>query len=84
MDIEKRITTVQADHDALIKRRVGLLSQAERIRDEISKINEEILRCQGAYQILTELKEEKSATEKTSAPESDGCPVGGAEKETNG
>ena len=77
MDIEKRITTVQADHDALIKRRVGLLSQAERIRDEISKINEEILRCQGAYQILTELKEEKSATTETPALES-GSPAGGA------
>ena len=78
MDIEKRISTIQADNDALIKRRQVLLSQAERIRDEIMKINEEILRCQGAYQILTELKEEKSETEKeTSAPES-GSPAGGA------
>lgn len=80
MDIEKRINTVQTDHDALLKRRTGLLSQAERIRDEISKINEEILRCQGAYQILTELKEEKSAAEKVPAPETDGCPAGGAGK----
>jgi len=80
MDIEKRIATVQADHDALIKRRTGLLSQAERVRDEISKINEEILRCQGAYQILSELKEDKSAAEKAPAPSSDGCPVGGAGK----
>jgi prefoldin subunit 5 len=80
MDIEKRISTIQADHDALVKRRTGLLSQAERIRDEISKINEEVLRCQGAYQILSELKEEGSAAEKIPAPTSDGCPVGGAGK----
>ena len=79
MDIEKRINTVQADHDALVKRRVGLLSQAERIRDEISRINEEILRCQGAFQILNELKQEQPET-KAPAPEPDGCPAGGAGK----
>jgi len=80
MDIEKRISTIQADHDALLKRRTGLLSQAERIRDEISKINEEILRCQGAYQILTELQKEQTAAKEDSAHEPGGCPAGIAEK----
>jgi prefoldin subunit 5 len=77
MDIEKRIATIQVDQEALLKRRSVLLSQVERIRDEISRINEEILRCQGAFQILQELKQEQPEP-KAPAPTSDGCPVGGA------
>jgi predicted nuclease with TOPRIM domain len=61
MDIKERMKTVQADYDALIKRRTNLISQVDRLREELSKLSEEILRCQGSYQILKELEDEQNA-----------------------
>jgi len=61
MNIADRIKTVQADFEALDKRRKNLIAQVERLREELARVGEEILRCQGSYQILKELEDEQKA-----------------------
>jgi hypothetical protein len=58
MRIAEKIAVLEKDHEALLKRRQQLLIQAQRLQEEITQFNEEILRNQGAYAALKELEKE--------------------------